>query len=165
MFETDEVLIPLPSRRATTRLGVQIARALAPGDLLILTGDLGAGKTFLSRAIARELGVGHEVRFTSPTFTLVHQYPTRIPLVHADLYRIGEGQGISDLDLREMRMDGAVLLVEWGEPHVSELGGDALFIHIYLDAPGRRAKLRCSGPRSQELRSKLSSDNSLHTRD
>jgi len=151
MLETKQALIPLPSRRATTRFGVKIAHCVAPGDLLILTGDLGAGKTFLSRSIARELGVGHEVRFTSPTFTLVHQYPARLALVHADLYRIGADQSISDLDLREMRTDGAVLLVDWGDPHLSELGGDALFIHIDLDAPGRRARLRATGPRSQQL--------------
>jgi tRNA threonylcarbamoyladenosine biosynthesis protein TsaE len=155
MSDTNEFLIPLPSRRATTRLGVKIAHCVAAGDLLILSGDLGAGKTFLSRSIARELGVGHDIRFTSPTFTLVHQYPAKLPLIHADLYRVGAGQSISDLDLREMRTDGSVLLVEWGDPHLSELGGDALFVHIDLNAPGRRARLRASGPRSQELLNEL----------
>ncbi len=149
------VVMALGARRATTRLGAALADRLQAGDLVILSGDLGAGKTFLARAVARALGVPHEVRITSPTFTLVHQYQGRLPLVHADLYRIGDHGSIEDLGLREARADGAVLLVEWGEPFEEELGGDALRITIYMGAWGREAHLRSSGERSASLAAAL----------
>ncbi len=118
----------LRSRRDTTRLGATIARVLEPGDLVVLAGDLGAGKTFLARAIARGLGVKGAV--TSPTFTLVQEYATeRALLLHVDLYRLRESktplaQEIARLGLRERRAEGAIVLVEWGEDAVGALGGD-----------------------------------------
>jgi tRNA threonylcarbamoyladenosine biosynthesis protein TsaE len=118
----------LRSRRDTTRLGAAIARVLEAGDLVVLAGDLGAGKTFLARAIARGLGVPEAV--TSPTFTLVQEYATeRAPLLHVDLYRLRESktpleQEIARLGLRERRAEGAILLVEWGEDAIDALGGD-----------------------------------------
>jgi tRNA threonylcarbamoyladenosine biosynthesis protein TsaE len=118
----------LRSRRDTTRLGAAVARVLEPGDLVVLAGDLGAGKTFLARAIARALGVKGAV--TSPTFTLVQEYETdRAPLLHVDLYRLRESktplaQEIARLGLRERRAEGAILLVEWGEDAIDALGGN-----------------------------------------
>lgn len=117
----------LRSRPDTTRLGAAIARVLEPGDLVLLSGDLGAGKTFLARAIARALGVRGAV--TSPTFTLVQEYATdRAPLLHVDLYRLRESktplaEEIARLGLRERRAEGAILLVEWGEDAIAALGG------------------------------------------
>lgn len=118
---------PLPTRRGSVRLGIRIARVLEPGALVLLDGDLGAGKTFLARAIARALGVTG--RFTSPTFTLVHEYPCAIgTLLHVDLYRVRGEAGacareVSRLGLRERRGEGAALLVEWGGDAEAALGG------------------------------------------
>ena len=141
----------LRSRRDTTRLGAAIARALEPGDLVVLAGDLGAGKTFLARAIARGLGVRGTV--TSPTFTLVQEYATkRAPLLHVDLYRLRESktpleQEIARLGLRERRTEGAILLVEWGEDAVGALGGDpSLTVHLRITGGTTRA-VSLSGPR------------------
>lgn len=142
----------LRTRRDTRRLGEAIARALRPGDLAILSGDLGAGKTFLVRAVARALGVAGAV--TSPTFALVHEYACeRAPLLHVDLYRLlgpGLPAEVARLGLRERRREGAILLVEWGDDAVQALGGGPdLHVSLSVDGDVRRAAL--SGPRSGDI--------------
>jgi len=81
--------VELPNRRATRRLARRIGAALAPGDALILSGPLGAGKTFLVRALCRALGLPEREPVQSPTFTLLREWPTRPRIAHADLYRLG----------------------------------------------------------------------------
>jgi tRNA threonylcarbamoyladenosine biosynthesis protein TsaE len=142
----------LATRRDTTRLGVRIARLLEKGDLVLLSGDLGAGKTFLSRAIARELGVPTEVAIASPTFALVQEYDTpRGLLLHCDLYRLRDDAGdtaktsleIRRLGLAERRAEGCILVVEWGEGFERDLGGEAAFeVRLTIDGKARTAKIR-----------------------
>jgi tRNA threonylcarbamoyl adenosine modification protein YjeE len=139
---------PLPTRRATRELGRALARVLAPGDVVILSGALGAGKTFLVRALCRALGLASEQRVTSPTFALINQLPTEPPVAHADLYRLGSAAELDELGLRELRERGFVLLVEWGERFAAELGPDVLELSIQLQP--RRALLSATGPRSRE---------------
>lgn len=148
-----ESSVTLSSRRDTTRLGQRIAETLAPGDLVLLSGDLGAGKTFLTRAIARALGVPASVAVASPTFTLVQEYETsRGTLLHADLYRLrDEGEvtlrDVRRLGLAERRSEGAILVVEWGEGLEIELGGPAtLSVALKLGAEGRSATLVRNDP-------------------
>lgn len=144
-----EQIVPLPTRRATTRLAARIAPVLCPGDLLVLSGALGAGKTFLVRALCRALGLPSRVRVTSPTFTLVSEYATRPPIVHADLYRLSKPEEVRELGLDAARDDGNVVVVEWGEPYLAVLGGDALLVG--LEVSPRRAVLRATGPRSAKM--------------
>lgn len=148
----------LPSRRHTTRLGRAIADVLAPGDLVLLDGDLGAGKTFLARAIARGLGVGASLAIASPTFTLVQEYETpRGVLLHADLYRLRDAASLETtvrdvrrLGLAERRAEGAILIVEWSEGLVDELGGEpALRVVLTLAGAGREAS--ATGPKAARL--------------
>ena len=158
------VTLDLPTRRSTIRLARAAARRLEGGDLVILRGDLGAGKTFFTRALARALGVPASVRVTSPTFTLVHEFEGRIPIVHADLYRLGSEIELHDLGLRERRADGALLVVEWGEPsHEAALGGDALRIELVAGSgPHTRvARLEGSGARGAALVTAISSARGL----
>lgn len=145
----EQLTLELLTRRDTTRLGRWLGEGAEAGDLVVLSGDLGAGKTFLARAMARTMGVAPDVRVTSPTFTLVHHFATNPPLLHADLYRIADPSEVDHLILREARADGAVLMVEWGEPYLRELGGDALLVRLDLSDTGRRATLAGTGPRSQ----------------
>jgi tRNA threonylcarbamoyl adenosine modification protein YjeE len=145
--------LDLPTRRATKRLAGALAAALAPGDALILSGALGAGKTFLVRALCRALGLDATVRVVSPTFTLVRELGTVPPLAHADLYRLGQGEDVSQLGLLELRDRGFVLIVEWGERYPEAVGPDSLAVCILLGP--RRVSLHATGPRSAELRASV----------
>ncbi len=130
----------LESRRATTRLARGIATELEVGDLLILSGDLGSGKTFFTRALCRGLGVPPEIRVTSPTFALVNELTGRLPILHIDLYRVASAAEVVDLGLRERR-DSALLVVEWGARWVDALGGEAIELELELDDTFRTATL------------------------
>ena len=153
---TTRLPIPLRTRRDTTRLGRSIAKVLSGGDLVLLSGGLGAGKTFLTRAIARGLGVPHHRPVASPTFTLIHEYETaRGTLVHVDLYRLRddamslEGQVVR-LGLRERRGEGGIVIVEWGDECEAVLGGEpALRVNLMREASVRIA--RVSGPKAIDV--------------
>ena len=141
--------LELENERATRELAQRVAPHLRAGDLLVLSGPLGSGKTFFARALCRALGLSPRVRVPSPPFTLVHEHPTTPPVSHADLYRLRDESDVRGLGLDSQRDDGRVLLVEWGEPYIAALGGDALVLELTL-AP-RSAKLRATGPRSAAL--------------
>jgi tRNA threonylcarbamoyladenosine biosynthesis protein TsaE len=144
-----EVLRALPNKTATTRLASDLAALLAAGDLVLLAGPLGAGKTFFTRALARALGFPASERVTSPTFTLVHEYATEPRLLHADLYRLSDNErAVFELGLLAERDDGALLVVEWGVPFERTLGGDALV--LTLSREPRQAAISATGPRSQQ---------------
>jgi len=130
-------------------LGKALARCLRGGDLVLLSGELGAGKTFLTRALCRALGLPHAEPVTSPTFTLVHEYETAPPVAHADLYRLSNAAEVTQLGLLELRERGSLLVVEWGTPYASQLGGDAL--EVVLSAEPRVAVFGASGVRSRVL--------------
>jgi tRNA threonylcarbamoyladenosine biosynthesis protein TsaE len=155
---TIDVEMRLATRRDTTRLGTRIGQALVPGDLVLLSGDLGAGKTFLARAVARALGVPAETAIASPTFTLVQEYETpRGLLLHCDLYRLrDEDPAKTALEIRRLGLaerraeDRAIVLVEWGNGFDRELGGDAaLDVTLSIEGEGRVARLH--GPRASAL--------------
>jgi tRNA threonylcarbamoyladenosine biosynthesis protein TsaE len=135
------------SAKETTGLGEQIGRLLQAGDVLLLQGDLGAGKTCLTQGIAHGLGIDDPV--CSPTFVLVGQYEGRLRLYHADLYRLDNPAEIGDLDLARSSEDG-VLITEWPERapewlplahlliRIDHLGGDAR--QITFSPNGARAE-------------------------
>jgi len=151
--EADEAPVRLATTDPEETRGV--ARALAglcrPGDVLLLIGDLGAGKTTFAQGFGAGLGVEEVV--TSPTFTLVRQYPvvreTAITtLLHADMYRLDHIHEIVDLGLGELVEDGAVALVEWGDMAEPVLGRGSLAVEL-VAGPGdadRTISLRPLGP-------------------
>jgi len=146
-------LVELPSRRATIKLARAIAPALQASDLVVLAGDLGTGKTFFARALCRALGVPSSVDIVSPTFTLVQELQGRLPIAHADAYRLSGEAELIGLGLREARGEGAVVVLEWGAPYVQLLGGDALVVTFEhaASASARRARLAGVGRRGSEI--------------
>ena len=123
---------------AMCRLAERLAPRLGPGMVIVLEGDLGAGKTFFVRAAARALGVPEEVPVTSPTFALVHEYDAAVPLLHADLYRLGHSDELLDLGLEERLGRDALAFVEWGEAHLDALPTATLLLRIEATGDTRR---------------------------
>jgi tRNA threonylcarbamoyladenosine biosynthesis protein TsaE len=119
--EAEEPPVSFRSESAaeTEALGERIAAGLGPGDVVLVSGELGAGKTTLIRGVSRALGVTDQV--TSPTFTIGHRYRGRIPVSHLDLYRL-EGLDREDPGLLDDYLDqGSVVLIEWPENAVASL--------------------------------------------
>lgn len=101
------------SAEETRILGASLAPLLLPGDVISLTGDLGAGKTCFVQGLATAMGARGPV--TSPSFTIVHEYEARYPIVHLDVYRLDSFQEVIDLGFEEFLDPRAVLLLEWGD--------------------------------------------------
>ncbi|MCI0634027.1 MAG: tRNA (adenosine(37)-N6)-threonylcarbamoyltransferase complex ATPase subunit type 1 TsaE [Actinobacteria bacterium] len=126
------VQLRAPTADDTRAIGEAIAPLVATGDAFALTGELGAGKTTFVQGLAH--GLGFDGRVVSPTFTLVRFYPTgRLPITHADVYRLDRVQDVVDLGLEDGVEDG-VLLVEWGDA-VEGLLPDAHLV-VELTVPG-----------------------------
>jgi tRNA threonylcarbamoyladenosine biosynthesis protein TsaE len=127
-----------------------MAPLLAPGDLVLLRGELGAGKTTLVRAVARALGVEGPV--TSPTFTVAQRYEGRVPVAHLDAYRLGAPDP-EDADLLVAALEGAVGFVEWPDPllpalpearieaELRHMGGDRRLVLLAAREPDTRSDL------------------------
>ncbi|HEY9409786.1 MAG TPA: tRNA (adenosine(37)-N6)-threonylcarbamoyltransferase complex ATPase subunit type 1 TsaE [Jiangellaceae bacterium] len=134
-------------------LGERIAGVLRAGDLVLLGGDLGAGKTTLAQGVGQGLGVRGPI--TSPTFVIARVHPSLVdgpPMVHVDAYRLGGWDELEDIDL-EATLDEAVTLVEWGEGVAEGLADDRLEIHIdrshgsEADSDVRHVRITGVGPR------------------
>ena len=130
----------------TRAVAAEIARLAEPGDLIVLAGDLGTGKTAFAQGFARGLEVEEPV--TSPAFVLVRTYEGRLPLVHLDVYRLDHIQELVDLGISELLDEGAVTLVEWGDAVTPGLPAD--FLEVRLEATDlpddRLLTIRSVGP-------------------
>lgn len=129
----------LPDADATVAAGAVLSASLQAGDVVALTGGLGAGKTHLSRGIVQGLGAVEEV--TSPTFTLVHEYRSgRLPVFHFDLYRMEREGEVTGIGWDEYLDAGGVCLVEWADRFPSLLPAHAQWWSLELDGTGRRLR-------------------------
>jgi tRNA threonylcarbamoyladenosine biosynthesis protein TsaE len=128
-----------------------VGRAIAPlvraGDVLILAGELGTGKTVLTQGLAEGLDVRDAV--TSPTFTLVHHYEGRLPFFHLDVYRLERLAELTELGIDELLDAGGLVVVEWGDVVASELPVDRLEVRLGFgpDDDDRTIELTASGTR------------------
>lgn len=128
-------------------MAAAIAELLRPRDVVVLSGDLGAGKTTFTQGVGRGLGIDEQI--TSPTFTIVRSYTGRLDLYHLDVYRLSELEEVADLGLGEILDDDAVTLIEWGDRILPLLGTDHLDVRIRLGEGDdeRVIELVCTGHR------------------
>jgi tRNA threonylcarbamoyladenosine biosynthesis protein TsaE len=137
----------------THQVGARLGRLLRPGDAVLLSGELGTGKTVLTQGIAEGLDVREPVK--SPSFVLLHEYEGRFPVYHADLYRLESPQEVADLGLDEVAADG-VLVVEWAERGNGVLPEEHLRVRLaYAGGDRRRLTLDARGGRYEELLDRL----------
>ncbi len=140
----------------TRLVGAALADVLDAGDLVVLNGDLGAGKTCFSQGVGRGLGVTD--RITSPTFTIAAEYEGRVPMHHLDVYRLDDPADTIDLDLPELQESG-VVLIEWGDEIDAVLPAERLTVTLFFDDDrddGRIIELSWSGPNWERRAAQLS---------
>jgi tRNA threonylcarbamoyladenosine biosynthesis protein TsaE len=139
---------------AMVALGVALSEALVPGVVVHLEGELGMGKTTLSRGIIQ--GLGHEGAVKSPTYTLVEPYEhTRIPVYHFDLYRLGDPEELELMGIRDYLDGHSVCLVEWPERGEGVLPPADLVITIGKEGAGRSLRLRASSASGEAVLDRL----------
>ena len=138
MKSFDHETIRLNSETDTRALGLRIAEAAEPGDVVALIGDLGTGKTALTRYIAEGLGIKGDI--SSPTFTIVKEYRSgRMPLYHFDVYRLGSGDELLDIGAEEMLDGDGLCVIEWADIVADVLPEDALAVRLdYGENEGER---------------------------
>jgi tRNA threonylcarbamoyladenosine biosynthesis protein TsaE len=140
------------SAEETWEIARFIGGKLRKGDVLALSGELGSGKTCFTGGLARGLGVDEKYQITSPTFTLINEYPARCKLYHFDVYRLNSYSEFEDLGYEEYFCSDGVVVIEWAEKIVEILPADTLFISFkYLDENRRKIMIKGSKGRMKEL--------------
>jgi len=144
--------LELESEADTLALARSLAAALEGGDVIGLEGGLGAGKTTFTRGAVHGLGVSEETAVTSPTFALLHQYQGRLPIAHADFYRLADEVELEELGVDELLEEGAVLFVEWGRKFPGMAGRMVLWVELEIVSDvARRARLHPRGVRGDAI--------------
>lgn len=116
----------------TQKLGNIIGTAVTGGTVLALTGDLGSGKTAFVQGLAKGLEVPDDYYITSPSYTLINEYPGRHPLFHVDLYRISDPMDMEDIGLYEILHNSGIVAIEWADRIEQKLLPDSISIHFEL---------------------------------
>jgi tRNA threonylcarbamoyladenosine biosynthesis protein TsaE len=142
------------SPEETQEFGARLGELARPGDVFLLVGKLGAGKTCLTQGIARGLGIAEYA--ASPSFVVARELYGRLPLYHMDFYRLENPAEIADLGLDDYFYGKGVSVVEWAEKGLSLLPPEHLLIEMnYISDTGRRLKLKASGKRYRQLAAEL----------
>jgi len=145
----------LRSPKATEALGQAIGHQLRGGEIIALTGELGAGKTILAKGIASGAGISPD-HVTSPTFTFIHEYSGQLRLIHADLYRINTLDELRTLGLEDYYDPSTAVVIEWADRMGPDISQDYLRIHLaHTQRYIRLATLKAHGPLSHALLKRL----------
>jgi tRNA threonylcarbamoyladenosine biosynthesis protein TsaE len=140
------------SAEQTWEIARFIGGKLRKGDVLALSGELGSGKTCFTGGLARGLGVDEKYQITSPTFTLINEYPARWKLYHFDVYRLNSYSEFEDLGYEEYFCSDGIVVIEWAEKIVKILPADTFFISFeYLDENRRKIIIKAPKSRLKEL--------------
>lgn len=134
----------------TFRLGFCVGLKACPGDVFALCGELGAGKTCFAAGLARGLGVSEDYAVTSPTFTLVNEYPGRCRLYHLDVYRLDHSRQLDDLGYEEYVSGDGVTVIEWADKIADALPPDAVIVDFCYAAENKRI-ISFKGPEEKIL--------------
>ena len=146
------------STSETIRIGKSIGSRLLPGDVVALVGELGAGKTQFIKGLAAGVGIGNPTYISSPSFTLINEYPGEIPFYHIDLFRLEREKEAEELGLEDYFQGGGITAIEWADKIISLLPKEMLFIHIaYTGKNTRSLEITGKGERYQELVSQIQS--------
>ena len=150
----------------TQALGEKIGKNLDPGTVLALTGDLGSGKTTFVQGLAKGLDVPDDYYITSPTYTLINEYPGRYHLFHVDLYRIENHAEFDDIGLYEILRSDGIVAIEWADKLPKNLLLEYLAIHIdILNDESRKISMAAHGLRGENLIKQIEKDSKEKTWD
>ena len=149
------ITIKTTSVKETIAIGKKLGKLMSPGDVIYLTGELGAGKTCFVKGIAKGLGIrGKDI--TSPTFIIINEYKGKIPLYHIDLYRIGVIEDLRDIGMDEIVYGKGVTAIEWAERIKDVLPDERLDITLkWVDDKTRSIEIRAFGHHHKEILDKL----------
>jgi tRNA threonylcarbamoyladenosine biosynthesis protein TsaE len=152
------MVVTTQSAAETRFMGECLGRVLEPGDVVTLSGDLGAGKTCFAQGVALGLGVDRSLPVTSPTFTILNEYQGRCPFYHFDFYRFRPGEDLRDLGFEEQFAGTGVCLVEWPERLAGSLTPEYLELCItLLDEESRKITVTPHGAEYEQKVASLAS--------
>lgn len=144
------------SARQTAEIAADIGRRLKKGDILALSGELGSGKTCFTAGLAEGLGIGAQYKVTSPTFTVINEYPGRCKLHHFDLYRLSRYEELEELGYEEIFFGDGVVVIEWAEKIEKMLPENIFWIKFeYVDEYRRKISISGEMERIDELMREL----------
>jgi tRNA threonylcarbamoyladenosine biosynthesis protein TsaE len=154
----EKVILHSRNTAETIRIGKEVGRRLHPADVVALVGELGAGKTHFIKGLASGAGVRKSKYLTSPSFTLINEYPGAVPFYHVDLYRLETRGEADELGLEEYVQSGGITVIEWADRIPSLIPHGALWVKIeYRGGQTREIQVTGEGDRWDGLAEELSS--------
>jgi tRNA threonylcarbamoyladenosine biosynthesis protein TsaE len=157
-----KVVLQTKSTFETIRIGKAIGTQLLPGDVIALVGELGAGKTQFIKGLAAGVGVGNSTYVSSPSFTLINEYPGETPFYHIDLFRLGGEKEAEELGLEVYFQGSGVTAIEWADKIPSLLPQEILFVSIaYMGKNTRTLEITGEGKHFEELVNQVQSSELL----
>ncbi len=138
-METERISIHTDSEEQSRHLGFIVGSHMDAPAVIGLTGDLGSGKTVFVQGLARGLAVPERYPVNSPTYTLINEYPGRLPLFHVDLYRIADLEELDNIGFEEVASSGGLVVIEWADRLSSDLLAPDMAVFIDMGGSGRRA--------------------------